>query len=64
MVSFQADEVKCYWSLLEGNESSNWADAELTEVGEEEARKANVAWKTQLAFGVPLPEKFYTSPLR
>jgi hypothetical protein len=39
------------------------ADPELTCIGLEQAAAANNAWKTELAFGIPLPEKFYTSPL-
>ena len=40
------------------------ADALLTAQGEQEARIANAAWKTQIAAGAPVPGSFYTSPMR
>ena len=40
------------------------ADPELTEVGVEQARGAHRAWKTELEYNIPLPEKLYCSPLR
>lgn len=39
-------------------------DAVLTPLGEEQAQAANAGWKEQLKDGVPLPQTFYTSPLR
>ncbi|KAI5811654.1 phosphoglycerate mutase [Peziza echinospora] len=54
----------CYWSLLDGNGTSRWDDAELTPLGISEVARANVAWKQQLEYGAPLPEIWFTSPLR
>ncbi|KAG0130435.1 histidine phosphatase superfamily [Tuber indicum] len=54
----------CHWSLLDGNGTSVWADAELTNIGVTEAQRANIAWKDQIKADVPLPESYYSSPLR
>ncbi|KAL7268957.1 putative phosphoglycerate mutase pmu1 [Rhizina undulata] len=54
----------CYWSKQDGNGNITWADALLTPEGEQEALKANAAWKTQIEAHVPLPDSFYSSPLR
>lgn len=39
------------------------ADPQLTPLGEEQAQAAHAAWKQERRFGIPLPEKLYTSPL-
>ncbi|KAG9317749.1 hypothetical protein JVU11DRAFT_1966 [Chiua virens] len=39
------------------------ADPHLTPLGEKQAQETHSAWVTERRFGVPLPEKFYTSPL-
>ncbi|KAF8244468.1 phosphoglycerate mutase-like protein [Wilcoxina mikolae CBS 423.85] len=52
-----------YWSKLDGNGTIVWADAKLTDVGIQEAKKANAAWKTQIKAGIPLPNSYYSSPL-
>lgn len=39
------------------------ADPILTPLGEEQARTAHAAWKTELANGLTLPQKFYCSPM-
>lgn len=54
---------QCYWSLREGNETSTWADARLTETGRAQARAAHEAWRTEIDRGMPLAESFYVSPL-
>ncbi|KAG6369496.1 histidine phosphatase superfamily [Boletus reticuloceps] len=38
-------------------------DPQLTPLGEQQAQEAHGAWKTERLFGIPLPEKLYTSPL-
>ncbi|KIX02793.1 uncharacterized protein Z518_08735 [Rhinocladiella mackenziei CBS 650.93] len=54
----------CYWSLLEGNETTVWADAHLTEAGIEQALKANAFWLSRIEDEkIPTPEHYYTSPL-
>lgn len=38
-------------------------DPDLTDVGKDQALMAHNSWKAELAFGLPLPEKFYCSPM-
>ncbi|KAJ5566168.1 hypothetical protein N7535_007806, partial [Penicillium sp. DV-2018c] len=52
-----------YWSLQDGDEESNWVDARLTSQGRHQAEIANAAWKQQIEAGIPLPERYYVSPL-
>jgi len=52
-----------YWARQEGDEHAHWADAHLTEIGEQQARDVNTFWRTALADAkVPAPETYYTSP--
>ncbi|KAM0713804.1 hypothetical protein Q7P37_010766 [Cladosporium fusiforme] len=54
----------CYWSELDGNGTTVWADADLTESGIRQAQIANAYWKQQVATEyVPFPESYYTSPM-
>ncbi|PVH92590.1 phosphoglycerate mutase-like protein [Periconia macrospinosa] len=53
----------CYWSILEGADGITWSDAELTELGEGQAKEVNALWKESLDQGIPSPETFYVSPL-
>jgi len=56
----------CHWSLLDGGDGITWADANLTDLGEQQARDANQLWGTLLAGeqgGIPPPESYYVSPL-
>ena len=39
------------------------ADPELTALGESQARILNSLWKTEMAAGIPVPQKGYCSPL-
>lgn len=55
--------AQCRYSLLNGDEHGSWFDAQLTELGIEQARTANGAWKTQIANGIPPPQSYYVSPL-
>ncbi|KAK7062789.1 putative phosphoglycerate mutase pmu1 [Paramarasmius palmivorus] len=53
-----------YWSKLDGDGELVWGpDAELTPLGEDQARAVNQAWKTELAFNIPLPKRRYSSPM-
>lgn len=54
---------KCYWSLQDGNETSIWSDARLTQVGKSQAQTAHDAWRRQIEQHIPFPEIFYVSPL-
>ncbi|EED15328.1 conserved hypothetical protein [Talaromyces stipitatus ATCC 10500] len=53
----------CYWSMQDGNETSTWSDAKLTEVGKAQAQTAHDAWWKQIENEIPFPEIFYVSPL-
>lgn len=39
------------------------ADPRLTAIGEEQARSAHAAWEREILRGVPVPQKYYCSPL-
>ncbi|KAG9229379.1 histidine phosphatase superfamily [Amylocarpus encephaloides] len=54
----------CYWSLLDGNGTSVWADAHITPNGVAQAEKAANYWASRITLQkIPLPESYYTSPL-
>ncbi|EEA22744.1 hypothetical protein EYB25_005519 [Talaromyces marneffei] len=57
------DAWDCYWSLQDGNETSTWSDARLTQVGRAQAQTAHDAWRKQIETAIPFPEMFYVSPL-
>lgn len=52
-----------HWSHIEGDGEIVWGpDPFLTELGENQARENNKAWKQQILKGAPIPSKFYSSP--
>ncbi|KAE8349006.1 histidine phosphatase superfamily [Aspergillus coremiiformis] len=53
----------CYWSLQDGDETGNWVDARLTDLGISQAQTANKAWKKQIENKIPSPQSYYVSPL-
>ncbi|KAB2577541.1 putative phosphoglycerate mutase protein [Lasiodiplodia theobromae] len=55
----------CYWSLLDGNGTSTWADAHLTQIGVDQALVANAFWASALEpdVAIPAPQSYYVSPL-
>ncbi|KAF2732287.1 phosphoglycerate mutase-like protein [Polyplosphaeria fusca] len=53
----------CYWSMLEGADGMTWADAHLTETGEDQARDVHKLYSSLLPEGIPPPERYYVSPL-
>ncbi|KAL9008318.1 MAG: hypothetical protein Q9173_006545 [Seirophora scorigena] len=54
----------CYWSLLDGNGTVSWADAQVTPEGVAQALKVNAYWASQIKNQkVPTPQNYYTSPL-
>jgi broad specificity phosphatase PhoE len=56
--------LQCYWSLQDGNETSTWSDALLTQVGEAQAQKANHFWRSLIdTQKIQTPQSYYTSPL-
>lgn len=53
-----------YWSKLNGDGKIVWGpDPELTDLGIDQAKGNNKAWKEQIEKGAILPTKFYVSPL-
>ncbi|QRV82814.1 histidine phosphatase family containing protein [Ceratobasidium sp. AG-Ba] len=54
-----------HWSLVDMDGTTRLVDADLTKLGEEQARQARRVWTTELARPdpVPLPTKFFCSPL-
>jgi broad specificity phosphatase PhoE len=55
--------IQDYWSLQDGDEDGDWVDARLTEQGRRQAEIAKAAWEQQIDAGIPLPERYYVSPL-
>ncbi|KAF1812133.1 phosphoglycerate mutase-like protein [Eremomyces bilateralis CBS 781.70] len=55
----------CYWSLLDGDGTLVWDDAELTPIGRDQAQIAHDFWSTALTVAkIPAPESYYSSPLQ
>ncbi|KAJ7435492.1 histidine phosphatase superfamily [Mycena galericulata] len=53
-----------YWSKLNGDGELTWGpDPELTNIGKAQAVAANKVWATEMAAGIPLPQKMYCSPM-
>ncbi|KAH0840201.1 hypothetical protein J3R83DRAFT_1202 [Lanmaoa asiatica] len=53
-----------YWAKLNGDGEIVWGpDPQLTPLGVQQAQEAHDAWEREHRFGIPLPEKLYTSPL-
>ncbi|KAH9862993.1 hypothetical protein J1614_010663 [Plenodomus biglobosus] len=54
----------CYWSVLDGNSTATWADAKLTDVGEQQANSVKTFWQHLIQEEkITPPETYYTSPL-
>ena len=54
----------CYYSELDGNSTTTWADAHLSPLGVTQALAVNTFWKSEIANQkIPTPQSFYTSPL-
>lgn len=54
----------CYYSILNGNATTTWADAHLTSPGELQATKVNQFWAAEIeGQRIVTPQSFYTSPL-
>ncbi|KAF8437205.1 histidine phosphatase superfamily [Boletus edulis BED1] len=61
----EACRITTFWSKLDGDGELVWGpDPDLTNLGVEQAKDANCTWKTELEYGIPLPEKLYSSPMR
>ncbi|GLA67206.1 putative phosphoglycerate mutase pmu1 [Aspergillus tubingensis] len=54
----------CYWSLLEGNSTTTWSDADLTPSGIQQAQIAHSFWSHQIASQrIHTPDTYFVSPL-
>ncbi|THH21431.1 hypothetical protein EUX98_g8388 [Antrodiella citrinella] len=54
-----------HWSTLNGDEELTWGpDPLLTPLGQSQALEARDAWLAELSCDIPLPETFYSSPLK
>lgn len=54
-----------YWSRLNGDGDIIWGpDPLLTPLGITQAQEANAAWVKESPFGIPTPEKCFSSPLK
>ncbi|KAI0005472.1 histidine phosphatase superfamily [Russula compacta] len=52
------------WSLINGDGELTWGpDPHLNTVGEDQADNAHDAWEREIRRGIPIPQKFYCSPL-
>lgn len=64
MRKYSRHEWHLKWSRLNSDDEISWGpDADLTELGIEQAWENHRAWKTQLMNGAPWPSRFYVSPL-
>ncbi|KAL6454683.1 hypothetical protein SBY92_004150 [Candida maltosa Xu316] len=62
---YSKEEWMSKWRFLGTDGELVWGpDADLTELGLNQAKENHQAWKLQLAKGAPYPEKFYVSPLK
>jgi broad specificity phosphatase PhoE len=62
--SRKADKKKCYWSLLDGNGTVTWSDADLTPSGIAQAQTAHDFWASLIAKdGMHTPDAYFVSPL-
>ncbi|KAF8841585.1 phosphoglycerate mutase-like protein [Paxillus ammoniavirescens] len=53
-----------YWAKLNGDGELVWGpDPQLTQLGVQQAQDARLEWEKERLFDIPLPQKFYTSPL-
>ncbi|KAE8348827.1 histidine phosphatase superfamily [Aspergillus coremiiformis] len=54
----------CYWSLLDGNGTATWCDADLTDSGIKQAQIAHNFWQNQLnSQHIHPPDSYFVSPL-
>jgi broad specificity phosphatase PhoE len=54
----------CYWSTLDGDGETFWADAHITDKGVSQALAVHSFWKRKIAErSILAPEKFFVSPL-
>jgi len=52
------------WALLDGDGELTWGpDPRLTAIGASQAKSAHAAWEREMLRSVPIPQKYYCSPL-
>ncbi|KAJ8105662.1 hypothetical protein ONZ43_g7338 [Nemania bipapillata] len=57
------DRVENHWSHLDGDGTSNWVDAFLTDKGKQQAQSLNDFWRESVQnLRIPVPQICYTSP--
>ncbi|RLL98289.1 hypothetical protein CFD26_107376 [Aspergillus turcosus] len=57
-------EEKCYWSLLAGNGTATWSDADLTPAGIAQAQTAHDFWASLIrSEEMHTPDAYFVSPL-
>lgn len=62
---YGTDEWNRKWHNMTGDGEIVWGpDPMLTDLGINQAKENNAAWKKQIADGAPVPSKFYVSPLQ
>lgn len=62
---YGAEEWYRKWHSMRTDGEMVWApDPMLTELGINQAKENNQAWKAQIAKGAPIPSKFFVSPLQ
>ena len=57
-------EKQCHWARQDRDDRVAWADANLTDIGIGQAQLAGNTWRQQMMRGMPMPQTYYTSPLR
>ncbi|KAL5482298.1 PMU1 [Sanghuangporus weigelae] len=63
-LKYGTERWNAYWAKLDGDGEIVWGpDPLLTDLGEEQARDANVAWVQERAAGLPSPDGLYCSPM-
>lgn len=61
---YNSSSWSCYWQVRDGDDSIEWYDAQLTRRGVQQTDAMSQAWRKAITNGVPIPHKFYVSPLR
>lgn len=58
------NKQQCYWAELNGNTTTTWYDASLTEKGTAQALLAHSYWQSRITTQhIHTPDKYYVSPL-
>ena len=66
-ISFLTYDIlpRSHWSKVNGDDTITWGpDPLLTPTGIEQALDARKLWQKEIPFGVPVPSRHYSSPLK